>query len=72
LANLVAVAADAASATDSVSGGAAVLATVLESSLASDTALPRYLWELIDDYQSTNWQNVNNSQTSSWDVIVTQ
>jgi hypothetical protein len=29
------------------------------------------LWNLIDDSQNANWQNINNTQSTSWTDVVT-
>lgn len=58
------------------------ISTVDESATASDILLARYLWELIDDTQTANWNTlptaqspvwttIDNTDTASWQVIQT-
>jgi hypothetical protein len=43
--------------------------TVPESATLSDSVIGAFLWNLIDDSQSVNWQNVVAAQSVSWSSI---
>jgi hypothetical protein len=43
--------------------------TVPESATLSDSVIGAFLWNLIDDSQSVNWQNVVSEQSVSWNAI---
>ena len=42
---------------------------IAESIAAGDSFLGRLLWELIDDTETANWQNIVNTQSSGWTII---
>lgn len=43
--------------------------TVPESATLSDSVIGAFLWNLIDDSQSVNWQNVVSEQSVTWSAI---
>jgi hypothetical protein len=38
----------------------------------TETQAGRYFWEPVDDIQDANWQNITNTQSTSWVDVVTQ
>jgi hypothetical protein len=54
---------------DSSNAVASFLARVVETGRASDVISCRYLWEPVDDNQTSNWQNVNDAQGATWAVV---
>jgi hypothetical protein len=48
---------------------ATFMASVVELATISDLLLGRPLWEIIDDTQSANWQNITNVQSPSWTQV---
>ena len=43
--------------------------TVPESATLSDSVIGAFLWNLIDDSQGVNWQNVVSAQSVTWNAI---
>jgi hypothetical protein len=41
----------------------------VDSATAVDSVIGAYLWNVIDDSQTANWQNISTSQTPGWTVI---
>lgn len=66
-----AVAAAVAAALDSGNAPGSVYNATLpiEGATASDSIIGAYLWNLINDDQSSNWQNINNVQSANWQNI---
>jgi hypothetical protein len=54
---------------DAPSTRANFVVLLLEGILASDGTLGKLLWDLIDDNEPTNWQNVGTSEDGNWVVI---
>jgi hypothetical protein len=46
-------------------------AYLVANATIADQLTSRYLWELIDDNQTANWQNISNGQTPAWATINT-
>ena len=46
-------------------------AYLIAGATAADAITARYLWELIDDNQNANWQNISNGQNPSWTPVQT-
>jgi hypothetical protein len=63
---------ESAAVSDVNAAAARFVATLLESATAADSMVGGKLWEVIDDTQTANWQNINNVQSSGWTVINTQ
>jgi hypothetical protein len=61
--------AEVAAALDALGTRAVYRAQFVDSVTALDEVLGRYLWNPIDDSQTPNWQNVNNTQTLTWTNI---
>ena len=40
-----------------------------ESVTAADVFIGQFLWTLVDDSQTANWQNVNNAQSAGWSLV---
>jgi hypothetical protein len=49
--------------------GSVYRVTVPESATLSDSVIGAFLWNLIDDSQSVNWQNVVAAQSVNWSAI---
>jgi hypothetical protein len=65
-----AIAVAAATAIDNVNApGSIYNVTVPESATLSDSVIGAFLWNLIDDSQSVNWQNVVAAQSVNWSAI---
>jgi len=56
---------------DTVVASSTYNASVLVALVASDTIVGAFLWNLIDDAQTANWQNIGTNQTPNWVVIDT-
>jgi hypothetical protein len=63
--------AESLAAADAVSNVMSFAASVNESVAALDQVTSLFLWNLIDDSQDANWQNINNTQSTSWTDVVT-
>jgi hypothetical protein len=50
-------------------GSISFFVTISESLVLADTLNARLLWELIDDSETANWQNINSAQTPTWTLI---
>jgi hypothetical protein len=58
---------EAASGLDRVAPPGSVFNTAVSENIAAlDLFSALYLWNLIDDGQTPNWQNVNNAQSPTW------
>jgi len=65
-----AIAVAAATALDNLNApGSIYNVTIPESATLSDSVIGAFLWNLIDDSQSVNWQNVVAAQSVSWNAI---
>jgi hypothetical protein len=42
-----------------------------ETAAITESQTVRYFWEIIDDTQTANWQNINNVQSSGWTPVPT-
>jgi hypothetical protein len=47
-------------------------ASAIEGATAADLLSSRFLWELINDSQTTNWGPIDNAQSVTWVLIKTQ
>jgi len=46
-------------------------ATIGENVTVFDPLTARFLWEEVDDSETTDWQEVNDSETTNWQIVVT-
>jgi hypothetical protein len=49
--------------------GSIYSAATAEIAISSDSIVGAYLWNLIDDTQNPNWQNINNAQSVTWTTV---
>jgi hypothetical protein len=56
---------ESSQATDSVSSAATVLASVQENVQAVDTLIARLLWEIINDYEVSDWSVITTSAAAT-------
>ena len=54
---------------DIVSNAANLYASITESIITSSSFVARFLWEVIDDTQTTSWGTVSTSQIPNWQNI---
>jgi hypothetical protein len=52
----------------SVTANRTVALTGVAATGAVGTVIPVY-WILVDDSETSNWQNVNNAQTAGWSLV---
>ena len=62
---------DTAGIIDTLNIGTAYQLSCAETMALTETNGGRNLWEIVDDTQDGNWQNINNSQTPGWSVLIT-
>jgi hypothetical protein len=62
---------DSATVTDSTNVAATFNAAIADTAALSDSTSSAFLWNLIDDAQTPNWQNINNDQLPGWQDINT-
>ena len=62
---------DSATVTDLADVAATVNATIVDAASLLDSTSSAFLWNLIDDAQTPNWQNINNDQLPGWQDIDT-
>jgi hypothetical protein len=43
-----------------------------EAAIITETQNGRFFWEPVDDIQDANWQNITNTQSTTWVDVVTQ
>jgi len=46
-------------------------ATIGENVTVFDPLTARFLWEEVDDSETTDWQEVDDSETTNWQIVVT-
>ena len=61
--------AESATTLDTPSSSAVFLASISESVVTSDVIIGRFLWEIIDDAQTSGWVTINTSQSTGWSII---
>ena len=62
---------DSATVTDVASVGVTFNAAILDLATLLDSTSSLFLWNLIDDTQTANWQNISNTQSPGWTDITT-
>jgi len=62
---------DSATVTDLNSVSVVIQVAVADTATLSDSTSSAFLWNLIDDAQTPNWQNINNDQLPGWQDIDT-
>ena len=62
---------DTAGIVDTLNSATVYQLSCAETMTLAETNNGRKLWEIIDDTQDANWQNINNTQTPGWSVLVT-
>ncbi len=60
---------DSASGIDALQPNFTYFITVSEGVNAQDLIFARYLWELIDNTETSDWGVINDTQTASWSQI---
>jgi hypothetical protein len=62
---------DSATVTDLADVGVTFSATITDTATLSDSTSSAFLWNLIDDAQTPNWQNISSDQLPGWQDIDT-
>jgi hypothetical protein len=62
---------DSATVTDSTNVAATFNAAIADTATLSDSTSSAFLWNLIDDAQTPNWQNISSDQLPGWQDIDT-
>jgi hypothetical protein len=62
---------DSATVTDLANVGVTFNATITDTATLSDSTSSAFLWNLIDDAQTPNWQNISSNQLPGWQDIDT-
>jgi predicted secreted protein len=62
---------ESAQGADLIQGGGLFNVGVSESAFIADVTSSRFLWEPINNSQTSDWQSINNTQTTDWTPITT-